>query len=186
MPVAKASLRNGIIVADNDALLRGILRTVLTDARQSVFLAEDGMEAVIYAHRFIARLILLDLAMPRMDGLAACKLIRELPGYADVPIVILTGHDQVGLRAAATTVGATRFLTKPFQVHGFLRALAPYLDLPEDWQGQEGSNAGPPGLRAQTWNRHPEPRPIFGEPPELERGRKMLGIERGRLPTAPR
>ena len=49
------------------------------------------MEAVALARQFRARLVLLDIAMPRLNGLLACEAIRALPDYAEVPIVMLTG-----------------------------------------------------------------------------------------------
>ena len=100
-------IANGVIAAENDLQMRGLLRSVLTHAGQQVFPAADGEEAVALARQFKARLVLLDVAMPRVNGLQACDTIRRLPGYADVPIVILTGYDEERLRVAAL-----RFATK--------------------------------------------------------------------------
>ncbi len=108
-------ISNGVILAENDALLRAIVRSVLVSAEQQVFLAADGLEAVGLARQFKARLVLLDIGMPRLNGLLACKTIRALPGYADVPIVMLTGYDNERMRQAARQVGANDFITKPFR-----------------------------------------------------------------------
>ena len=94
-------IANGVIVAENDALVRGIVRSVLTSVEQQVFQAVDGLEAVHLARQFKARLVLLDIGMPRINGLEACKVIRALPDYADVPIVMLTGYDDERVRQAA-------------------------------------------------------------------------------------
>src|ERR1700691_3534299 len=79
-----------VIVADNDSMMRGLLRTVLEQPGRTLLLCADGMEAVELAEQTLATLVLLDLRMPRMDGIEACRQIRELPRYATVPIVILT------------------------------------------------------------------------------------------------
>ena len=79
-----------IIIADNDSMMRGLLRTVLQQPRRTLLLCANGAEAVQLAEQTLATLVLLDFRMPRMDGIEACRLIRELPRYALVPIVILT------------------------------------------------------------------------------------------------
>ena len=84
---------NDVIVADSDRILRGILRSLLDTSGFNVLLAVDGLEAIDYATRTLARLVILDFNMPNLDGLAACGQIRRLPGYADVPIAILTSSD---------------------------------------------------------------------------------------------
>jgi CheY-like chemotaxis protein len=75
--------------------------------------------------------VLLDIAMPRLNGLQACAAIRNLPGYADVPIVMLTAYDDERFRVAAKRVGATTFITKPFRPSLLLMLLGEYLDYPE-------------------------------------------------------
>ena len=119
-----------MILAENDALVRAIVRSVLVGAEQQVFQAADGLEAVDLARQFKARLVLLDIGMPRLNGLQACKAIRALPDYADVPIVMLTGYDDERVRQAAHRTGAHDFITKPFRPDVLLARLAKYLHLP--------------------------------------------------------
>ena len=76
----------GIIVADDDGMIRSILRASLDALDLNVFLASDGLEAVELASRIRAALIILDLKMPRMNGMLACQQIRLLPGNARTPI----------------------------------------------------------------------------------------------------
>ena len=71
-----------------------------------------------------ARLVILDFKMPRLDGFAACAQIRHLPGYADVPIAMLTAFDDEEARAAARRAGVTAFLAKPFKPVDLLRGIA--------------------------------------------------------------
>jgi two-component system chemotaxis response regulator CheY len=116
-----------IIIAENDSMMRGILRSVLERPRRVLLLACDGVEAVSYAAGVQAVLVLLDLRMPRLDGIAACREIRVLPNYKDVPIVILTGFDDERARREAARAGATAFFVKPFTTVNLLRGLTPLI-----------------------------------------------------------
>jgi CheY-like chemotaxis protein len=127
-------LTNSVIVADNDVQMRDLIRSVLLRVRQQVFPVANGAEALMLARRFRARLVLLDISMPRLNGLQACTAIHNIPGYADVPIVMLSSHDDDRFRAAAKRVGATSFITKPFRPTLLLAQLAEYLDYPESWK----------------------------------------------------
>jgi DNA-binding response OmpR family regulator len=168
---------NGIILAENDALMRGIIRAVLLRAEQQVFPVGNGAEAVALAQQFRARLVLLDIAMPRLNGLLACEAIRALPDYAEVPIVMLTGHDDERFRVAARRVGATDFLVKPFQPNALLARLASYLDRPQRAQ-PAAAPAGadiPPGV---IWKPNEMPGPELDEHSQLITGREVLRIQR--------
>jgi DNA-binding response OmpR family regulator len=127
--VTPAGAINGVIVAENDALFSRIIRAVLEQAGLRVFLAADGNEAVTFARQFKARLVLLDIGMPNLNGLMACEEMRLLPGYAQVPIVMLTGYTDERMRQAALQLGANDFITKPFPPDALMARLAGYLDL---------------------------------------------------------
>jgi CheY-like chemotaxis protein len=126
--LSPAALDETVIVADNDSMMRGLLRTVLEHPGRTLLLAIDGVEAVALAEQTLATLVLLDLRMPRMDGIEACKRIRELPRYARVPIVILTVFDGDVLKRRAMKAGATSFLAKPFSRTDLLRAVNPLIE----------------------------------------------------------
>ncbi len=158
---------NGVIVAEDNGAWRDILRTFLMDCGLLVLLVRDGAEAVELASSTSARLVLLDVRMPRMDGLQACAHIRGLPGYACVPIVMLSGYGNTATRAAAEQVGANLFLTKPISNFALRQAILPLLGV-----GLVGQAA------SFEWKRQPEPSPAYGETRELARGRKVLEIYR--------
>ena len=105
---------SGVIVADDDPIIRGVLRANLEAVGQTVFLASDGGEAIELASRMQASLVVLDIAMPKLDGIYACARIRCLPGYATTPIVILTLDDSDRAREKAARAGATMLMDKPF------------------------------------------------------------------------
>ena len=117
-----------IILAENDPMMRGMIRSMLMRAGHQVFAAVNGAEAVILAREFRAGLVLLDIAMPRLNGLLACETIRALPDYADVPIVMLTGYHDPRLRRTARRLGANDFITKPFRPGELLARLAAHLE----------------------------------------------------------
>jgi len=201
--ITNGVITNGVILAENDALMRGVIRSVLVRAEQQVFPVGNGAEAVLLARQFRARLVLLDIAMPQLNGLLACEIIRALPGYAEVPIVMLTGHDDERFREAARRLGANDFIVKPFQPNVLLARLAVYLDMPtralpaataaddeilpgvpaQVWKsnaalrGAAGEHAGP-DERTLVWKPREAAAPEFEEHSQLVNGREVLRIQR--------
>jgi DNA-binding response OmpR family regulator len=171
---------NRVILAENDALMRGIIRAILLRAEQVVFPAGDGQEAVMLAQQFRARLVMLDIDMPRLNGLEACEAIRALSLYTDVPIVILTGHCDERMRLAAERVGATAFITKPFRPNVLLSQLAAYIDVPAHVlpPGSANQDTVLPGTRAQVWKTQRDVAPKVVEHPQLINGAEMMRIYR--------
>src|ERR1019366_10625122 len=96
-----------LIIAENDSMMRGLLRTALEQPRRTLLLCADGLEAVELATQTLATLVLLDLRMPKIDGIEACLQIRQLPRYASGPIVILTVFDGGVVRRRELGDGAT-------------------------------------------------------------------------------
>jgi DNA-binding response OmpR family regulator len=162
-----------VIIADNDYIIRGILRSVLEAQNFSVLQAVDGIEALDYATRTNADLVILDYKMPKLDGFAACAQIRHLPEYADVPIVILTAFNDDVTRKAARLAGATAFMTKPFKPIDLMQAIAFLLRSHQGDGSAVTAAAGPPAF---VWKRQGEPAPLYGEPNELSEGRRILNI----------
>ncbi len=167
-------IENGVIVADNDYLIRGILRSILEESGLHVFLACDGAEAMEFARRIVVRLVILDLNMPKLNGFCACEQLRLLPGYAAVPIVILSAYGDLAARKAAERAGATRFFAKPFTPVDLLAGIVPLLGL------EVGQDTPPPPAKSPqlVWTRHAEPTPLYGEPAELSAGRRVLSVYR--------
>jgi hypothetical protein len=91
-------------------------------------LCADGAEAVALAAHALADLVLLDLKMPRMDGIEACRRIRELPRYQTVPIAIQTVFDDAVHKRRALRAGANAFLAKPISRAQLLKAVNPLIE----------------------------------------------------------
>jgi CheY-like chemotaxis protein len=101
------------IVADDSPLIRDYVRAVLGPPWR-VYPVANGIEAVEFARSARPQLIMLDVRMPRMDGIEACAHIRTNPECAAIPVVILTAYDDVTVRRRAKIAGATRVIAKPF------------------------------------------------------------------------
>jgi CheY-like chemotaxis protein len=156
-----------VIIADNDYIIRNILRSLLEGKGFTVLSAINGLEALDYATHTTALFVILDLRMPKLDGFAACSQIRQLPAYANVPIAILSAFHSPETRDAAKSAGATAFISKPFKPIELLRAIAEMLMTPL---------TAPVEAAMFVWPRRREPSPLYGEPVELSEGRRVLNI----------
>jgi predicted signal transduction protein with EAL and GGDEF domain/AmiR/NasT family two-component response regulator len=102
-----------VLVADDDPVMRLLMLEMLEGVNLDAIEAEDGVQAVSLARECSPDLILMDVEMPRMDGFAACRAIRDLENGASVPIVMVTGGDDLEAVTNAYEAGATDFVSKP-------------------------------------------------------------------------
>jgi two-component system KDP operon response regulator KdpE len=109
-----------ILVVDDEPQIRRILRTTLTGAGYEVDDAKTGEEALRKLRDYRPDLVLLDINMPGMGGLATCKAIRADPNVA---IVMLTVHNTEAAKVEALDAGADDFITKPFSTPELLARL---------------------------------------------------------------
>jgi CheY-like chemotaxis protein len=110
-----------VLIADDKATGRELVRTVLEDVGYNVFEASDGIEALDVAHRVHPDLIILDLHMPGLDGFAVIKELRVDVHFATIPVIALTASAMQGDRQRALAAGFTGYITKPVPLRG-LRA----------------------------------------------------------------
>ena len=111
-----------VLVADDDAFIRRLVTTTLEDvAGVTLVEARDGQEAVAVAARARPALILLDIAMPRLDGIEACRRLRADAATRGTTIVMLTAQTGGDDERRALAAGANRYLTKPFSPLDLLR-----------------------------------------------------------------
>jgi diguanylate cyclase (GGDEF)-like protein len=120
-----------ILTVDDDVTTRAFLRAALEGAGLSVIEASGGEEAIRLFAEHRPELVLLDVAMPGLDGFATCAALRALPAGGSVPIVMLTGSDDLAAITRAYEVGATDFEVKSVKwlvlgqrIHYLLRAKA--------------------------------------------------------------
>jgi CheY-like chemotaxis protein len=103
-----------VLIVDDHDDTREMLRTLLTMNGCRVIEAEDGQQAMSVADKGHPDLILLDLKMPLLDGLAVTRLIRSHPVLNEVPIVLITGMAKPQLHREALSAGCNECLIKPF------------------------------------------------------------------------
>ncbi|MGI8412784.1 MAG: response regulator transcription factor [Solirubrobacteraceae bacterium] len=146
-------MRERVLVVDDDPPLARMLERTLTAEGFAVTVASDGGAALVAAERCAPDVIVLDVAMPGLDGLAVCRRLRD-KGLA-TPILMLTARDAVADRVAGLEAGADDYLVKPFALQELvarLRALArrragggkrlAYADLSLDVEARTAIRAG--------------------------------------------
>ena len=104
-----------VLVVDDERLNRSILRAALGKEGHDVVEAADGREALDRLAEGGADVVLLDIVMPVMDGYETLAAIKADPDLAHVPVIIISGVDQVDSVVRCIEMGATDYLTKPFQ-----------------------------------------------------------------------
>ena len=92
---------------------RFMMRRLLEMAGYRVVEATNGEEAVKLAGSEHPQLVLMDLSLPVIDGLAATRAIRKLDGFGKVPIVAVSAHDSSDFQAEALAAGCNGYITKP-------------------------------------------------------------------------
>jgi CheY-like chemotaxis protein len=122
-----------ILVTDDDPILREFARVHLTTPTASVEVAESAEEGLVCLDKGEFDIALVDLEMPGMGGLEMIRRVRAHPVHCDLPIVVVTGRDDMSSIHLAYEVGATSFVTKPvnwrlmsYQLRYVLRAQRSY------------------------------------------------------------
>jgi len=113
--------RPRVLVVDDDKAVRESLRRSLEFNGYDVALASDGAEALAGIAATDPDVVVMDVMMPRLDGLEATKALRKAGN--DLPILVLTARDAVGDRVEGLDAGADDYLTKPFALQELLARL---------------------------------------------------------------
>jgi two-component system response regulator MprA len=126
-----------VLVVDDDRAVRESLRRSLEFNGYDVHLAGDGAEALAGIGAVAPDVVVMDVMMPRLDGLDATRALRAAGN--DVPILVLTARDAVGDRVEGLDAGADDYLTKPFalqellaRLRALLRRVVPHEDGDEE------------------------------------------------------
>lgn len=116
-----------ILLAEDEPVNREIVRSFLEDLEVAIDVAEDGVQAVELARQGRYDLILMDMQMPRLDGMEATREIRRLAGYGDVPILALTANAFSEDRERCLAAGMDDFVSKPIDPEYFFAKLLEWL-----------------------------------------------------------
>ncbi len=112
-----------ILVIDDEAWLREMVRVALEDKSYDVLEAENGARGVDLARRHLPDLILCDVNMKEMDGYRTLSSLRNEPGTASIPVILMTGlADNAGMRHGME-LGADDYLAKPFTLDDLYAAV---------------------------------------------------------------
>jgi two-component system chemotaxis response regulator CheY len=116
-----------ILAVDDSASMRQMVRFTLKNAGYQVIEAADGLDALDYARSNSVDLVLTDVNMPRMDGIALVRELRLLEAYKYVPMLVLTTESGPDKKMQGKQAGATGWLVKPFNPDKLLATIAKVL-----------------------------------------------------------
>src|SRR4051812_39632576 len=122
---AEAGARAAVIlVADDEPVNLALIKRRLEWEDYHVETAQDGGEAVEAAKRVLPDLVILDVMMPVLDGLGACRLLKEDPSTRDIPVIFLSALDDTDTKVNGLSLGANDYISKPFRVEELLARVA--------------------------------------------------------------
>lgn len=112
-----------VLVVDDSQTVRKSAEIYLKRHEYHVMTAEDGFDALGKVVGFRPDIIVMDIMMPRLDGYQTCAIIRRNPEFRSTPIVMLSGKDGVFDRARGRLVGASDYITKPFEEQALIESV---------------------------------------------------------------
>jgi len=110
--LASETATGRVLVVEDDAEIADVLRRTLRQEGHEVRSAIDGLEALEMAEEFVPDLVILDLGLPKLDGVEVCRRLRA---ESDAPILILTARAHTDARVEGLDSGADDYLVKPFE-----------------------------------------------------------------------
>lgn len=116
-----------VLAVDDSIPVQTMVKRILEKHYQLVF-ANNTTEALTVLHQQSIDLMLLDICMPGMDGLELCRVLRGLPNFSHLPIVMLTSRNGAQDQVEGRLSGATAYLTKPFSKEKLLHTIAKILN----------------------------------------------------------
>jgi len=134
-----SSNKQKILIVDDEPDILELIEYNLKKEGYQVFLARNGQEAVAEAKRSLPDLIVLDIMMPKMDGIEACRIMRTMPEFKNTFMVFLTARSEEYSEIAGFNVGADDYIAKPIKpralvsrINAILRRNAPAEDVADN------------------------------------------------------
>jgi len=134
-----SSTKQKILIVDDEPDILELIEYNLKKEGYQVFLARNGQEAVAEAKRSLPDLIVLDIMMPKMDGIEACRIMRTMPEFKNTFMVFLTARSEEYSEIAGFNVGADDYIAKPIKpralvsrINAILRRNAPAEDVADN------------------------------------------------------
>ncbi len=122
-----------ILLVDDEAQILRVLRTSLATQGYELKTAANGVEALTVVQEWEPDLVITDLAMPQMDGVTLC---REIRGFSQVPILVLSIRNQDAVKIGALDAGADDYITKPFSIQELMARVRAQLRRQEATAGE--------------------------------------------------
>ena len=113
-----------VLVVDDEEPILELLKYNLEKNGYEVKTAQDGARAVDIAKKFIPDLVLLDIMMPKMDGVETCRLLRDMPELQKMFVVFLTARSEEYSEVAAFDIGADDYITKPIKPRALMSRIS--------------------------------------------------------------
>jgi two-component system alkaline phosphatase synthesis response regulator PhoP len=113
-----------VLVVDDEEPILELLKYNLEKNGYEVKTAQDGLRAVDIARKFIPDLVLLDIMMPKMDGVETCRQLRDLPELQKMFVVFLTARSEEYSEVAAFDIGADDYITKPIKPRALISRIS--------------------------------------------------------------
>ena len=117
-----------ILVVDDYPVIQRILSLTLQINNHDVLTAGNGLEALEILNESAVDLVITDVSMPEMDGLALLSHLRATERFTDLPVIVLTAIGQGEVREVAKEKGASGFLTKPTSSQELIEAVSKHLN----------------------------------------------------------
>lgn len=105
--------KHKLLIVDDDRTIRLALKNIFTDQQFLLFEARNGQQAISFCKQNTPDIILMDAMMPDIDGFEACRVIKTLPNFKDIPILMITSLEDEDAINRAFSSGATDYITKP-------------------------------------------------------------------------
>ena len=109
--------RQKILIVDDELDALTALKRALEADNYNIVEAADGLSAIEKVKTEKPDVVLLDLMMPEMDGIEACKHLKSDPKYKHIPIIMLTAKGEIDNKIEGIEMGADDYVTKPFNLH---------------------------------------------------------------------
>lgn len=121
--------KNRVLVVDDVPANLSLLLDSLSDAGHEVLVAESGRSALSLLAHTTPDLVLMDLVMPEIDGVATCRKLKERPECVEVPVIFMTAIDEPAQKLRAFEAGAVDYITKPVYPPEVLARVAAHLKI---------------------------------------------------------
>lgn len=114
-------LKQSVLIVDDEPMTRDLLRLMLERAGFDISEAEDGIDALEKIKDNAPDAVILDVMMPRMDGVTVCEILRREEATANLPVIMLSARTHMDAVEKGLRAGATRYLSKPVSRQDLIR-----------------------------------------------------------------